>query len=328
MDIDIQNTILHIGESEWNTLTDNYINVSHSWYRTVEESNMRDMLYIVIREQKKLEAAAACHLCQEKILNQKLPLLKVIPFFSRSEYIPVLSKEIQEIAKEKAKGIFFSVDDKEKLTLLKKNIKGVVELPLGDNMYIDLPFNSFDDYLKSLQRKQRRSIRVTLKRVERLGVKTLVTHEISAWKAVAHQLQGYFCEQHHDYSSHLPQHFYEALEKNMGQNTEMMLFFKEDIPLAFCLPLYSPTTTYVKIGGADPHYREYQGYFLIYYESIRRAIDKGKKRIYFGPSTYEFKEKIGCRREQLLGLAKLENPLLNRALQLYVGVHRILEKTV
>ena len=91
--------------------------------------------------------------------------------------------------------------------------------------------------------------------------------------------------------------FYEELQANFKTGAELVFFFKEQIPLAFALSLNTPRMVQYKFVGIDPVYREYEAYFLIYYLGIRKAIERKQKKIYFGPSTYEFKEKIGCKRE-------------------------------
>ena len=51
MEMYITDTIRDINEEEWNTLIDtDYIEQSHAWYRAVEDSHMRTMYYIFVRE--------------------------------------------------------------------------------------------------------------------------------------------------------------------------------------------------------------------------------------------------------------------------------------
>ncbi|MBU7027331.1 MAG: GNAT family N-acetyltransferase [Theionarchaea archaeon] len=137
------------------------------------------------------------------------------------------------------------------------------------------------------------------------------------------RLQGYLCEKHKDYEWYLTDTFYESLEKNFKDKAELLMFFKDDIPLASILALNLPDVAHYRFAGADPHYKQYQGYFLIYYQGIKRALEKKQKKIYFGLTTYDFKEKIGCKRKPLFELVKMENPLLNTALRLYAAFSKI-----
>lgn len=320
MEYEITDTIRDADEAEWNSLAGtNHVEGSHGWYRTVEDSGMRKLQYVLVKDTK-LRAAAVCRLYTDQIYSMKIPLLDVKPFhFTTKKHIDTLLKGLKEIQrKENAKGLLFLFHEWDKLNATKKQIKGSTNFQIRENTYIDLDFNDFEDYLSSLKAKTRRSIRITLNKANRLAIKSVFTNEFSQWKEVAHRLQGYFCEQHNDYRQHLPERFYESLEKNLKDKAELMLFLREGTPLAFGLSLNSSKISQLKIGGADPHYRQYHAYFLIYYEGIRRAIEKGQKKVFFGPSTYEFKEKIGCKRKDVLGLVKLENPLLNLVLKSYM----------
>ncbi|MBU7016448.1 MAG: GNAT family N-acetyltransferase [Theionarchaea archaeon] len=326
MEVTISNTIQDVDEKEWELLvgTDR-VDGSHSWFRTVEESGYRDMRYALVRERKKLVAAACCRLYNEKLLI-RIPLLGVGPVYTKTdEETAMLLQGLEEIRKkENARGILFFFHDEEELNLIKNVMKGSTVFSMKENTYIDLNFTDFEDYLSSLNAVARRSIRSTVNKAHRQQIQPLFSHEFSTWKETAHRLQGYLCEEHQDYSSHLSEQFYEILEKNLKDAAELLILLKDDIALAFALAFNSSSISLYKFGGVDPEYRKYQGYFLIYYEGIRKAIERGQKRIYFGPSTYEFKEKIGCKREKTFGLVKMAHPLLNLMVKCVMTIYNIL----
>ena len=327
MDIHITDTIRDIDENEWQTLVGNdHPETLYCWYRTVEDSESRNVHYIFLRENGKVVAGACCFLFHERVFNVSFPLLEVrsplgasSAFISRTpEHAGMIVKALDKIRrKEKAIAQSIFCLKKDEFERIRKQVKGFVGLPMNDNTYIDLHFTDFEDYLDSLSAKARRSVRITLNKAQKLHVKPLFTNEFSQWKAVAHRLQKYICEQYNDYRWLLHEAFYDAAEKHLKENAEIILFSKDDIPLAFGLSIMSPTIVQYKFVGVDPHYRDYQAYFLIYYEGIRKALERKQKRIYFGLKSYAFKEKIGCIREELFVLAKMGNPLLNRALQVY-----------
>ncbi len=332
LEIKITNTITDIPEKEWTTLTSgSSVEQSYAWYKTVEDSSMFPMHYVFLKDET-LQAAACASIFNARIFNMDIPVLEVSSplglskaFFSETPHDTALLLDgLQHTCiKEKAKGISISELTKEELNLLRNYAKGFTDSEMPENTYIDLNFTDFDDYLSSLDEPAWRSARMTLNRARRWKIKTVFTEEFTKWKSVAHALQGHLCEEHKDYRWHLPEKFYEALEKNMKEKAELLLFFKDDTPLASAVALNSPDVAHYKFAGIDPKYRKYQAYFLIYYEGIKRAIEKKQKRIYFGITTYEFKDKIGCKREPLFGLVKMENPLLNLALKSYLAVFRI-----
>lgn len=330
MDIHTTDTICSIDEKEWNTFVGNdSVERSHNWYKTVEDSGMRHMQYVFAREGKKLKAAACCFLFNEKMylevpfLEVRSPLGTSLGFFSKSsEEAAILMKELQKIQeREKAKGILILDLKKEEYNSINSHAKGFTDFQMSENTYIDLDFNDFSDYLRSLSRKKRKGIRNTLNKArKRWKIKTVFTNEFSQWKEAAHKLQGFTCKQHNDYRWHLTDTFYQGLEKNLKDNAELLFFLKDDIPIVFALSLNSPTMSLCKFVGVDPAYRKYQAYFLMYYETIKRAIERNQERIYFGPSTHTLKEKIGCKREELFGLVKMRNPLVHLALKSYIAV--------
>jgi predicted N-acyltransferase len=330
MQTEISPTIRDVKEKEWEILTGtDYIEHSHGWFRTIEDSGSRDMRYVYVREDGKLRAAACSYVYEEEMYSIRMKFLDVRSFFfTTPEQADMLMKGLEKIrTKEKAKGIMFLfLKDKEYLKI-KNCVKGFTELLLKEDTYLDLNFTDFDDYLSFLSEDAWRSARMTLKRASKeWKIRTVFTNEFSEWKETTHRLQGYLCERHDAYRSHFPEQFYVALEKNMKDNAELMIFFKDDIFLAFGLPFYSSTICEHKLIGVDPKYRKYQAYFLFYYEGIRRAIERGQKRMYFGSTTYEFKERIGCKREKLHGLVKMENPFLNILVRLHSMGYKLLGK--
>ena len=328
MEMEITDTIQNVTENEWNALVGMDIERSHTWYRTVEDSGMRRMHYTFVREGNTLKAAACCFPYTEKryikipFLEVRCPLGTSMGFFSQtSEHADMLLKGLDQIQKkEKAKGVLIPDLKKDEFTSLRNQVRGFTEFPISDNTYLSLHFTDFEDYLGSLSAAARRSVQNTMNKANRSKIQPLFTHEFSPWKETAQRLQRYLCEEHHEYRTFLSEQFYDALEKRMKENAEMLLFLKEDIPIVFALSLNTRETSIYKFVGSDPAYKKYQAYFLVYYEGIRRAIEKKQKRIYFGPSTYEFKKKIGCTREELFGLVRMRNPLVNLALKSYVAV--------
>ncbi|MGC1120891.1 MAG: GNAT family N-acetyltransferase [Candidatus Methanofastidiosia archaeon] len=319
-EVSIHRTIRDFTEKEWNTVADSmFPERCHAWYRVVEDSRMRDMYYVALREKRTLTAALGCSPFVERQLGIGIPFLEVgSPLGTTSSFFPqtpehttFLLEGLEQILKqEKTRGILIFDLKQEEADFVRKYLKGFSPYREPERTYIDLTFSDFDDYLDSLDSSNRRSIRKTLNRAEkRWKIRHVLTSELSRWSHIAHRLQGYLCQAHRDFRMHLSEQFYEALEKNMKDSAELTVFLKDDIPLASGLVLNSQEAAVHKFPGVDPRYRQYQAYFLLYYEGIRTAIERKQKRIYFGTTTYGFKEKIGCGREPLLGFAKFKNPV-------------------
>jgi predicted N-acyltransferase len=286
----------------------------------------------VFVKDKKLAAAACCFPFREKLyiempfIEVRSPLGVSSTFFSQTpEHASLLVEGLEQIRKrERAKGIMLMELKKEEFTSIKKQVTGFMNFPMVDSTYLDLDYTDFDDYLSWLPAKARRSVRITLNKGKKFKVNPLFTNEFSQWKSTAHRLQGYTCKEHRGDRWHLTEEFYDALERNLKERAELLIIFKDDVPLACVLSLHSTTISQYKFPGVDPQYRGYHAYFLLYYEAIKKGIEKGQKRIYFGTTGYSFKEKIGCKRKEIFGFIKMGNPFLHLALQPYVAFSRIL----
>lgn len=331
MEIRHTKTINDILESQWRNLVgDCNVEQSYRWYQVVEESKMRNMRYCTLWEGKTLRAAVCCHVHIPEtfftipFLTAGSPLGLSSSFFSKSpEETILLMAGLDELSRDvKAKGFLLLDQTLDDLQRIKPQLKGFSHFSMLPNTFIDLNFADFEDYLNSLEGKARRSVRVTLNRGRRLKVETIVTNDFERWKETAHQLQEYTCKEHHTFISYLTEEFYSAAEHHLKENAELMLCLKEEIPLAFAFVLTTPDTVQYKFSGIDPRYRDHQAYFLLYYEGIRRAIQQKKKRIYFGTTSYDFKEKIGCRREDHYGMVKMTSPVINAGLRSFVALLR------
>ncbi len=332
MKMEITSTIQDANEKEWNALAGTDLpGKNYRWFKTIEESGMRDMSYVLIKESQKLVAAAACYTYPQNIYGIRTNIIKggcplgsARTFFCETaEHANLLLEGLTRIKNQNhARGIWVTDFRKNEFQTFQDYFHGYIPFLQFKPLYIDLKFDAFDDYLQSLRSSDRRSIKKTLNRAEkRWNIKEVVTTEFSTWKDVVYNLQRLTCEEHNDFRVLLNTEFYDALEKNFKDHAELRLFFKDDIPLAFGLVLNSSTISLHDYAGVTPKYKKYQAYFLLYYHGIKKAIERGQNRIYFGGTTRSFKKKIGCTAEPLLGFASAGNSLLNAALYPVLAVH-------
>jgi hypothetical protein len=325
MELQISHTI-HQTQKEWDSLVNpKSVEQSSSWITAVEDSGVLDMQYIFLRDNNTLTAGACCHEFT-RFKGIKIPFIEVgaplgswCSFFSfHTEHTGLLLTEIEQIRTQKrAWGTIIMDLREDEYSKYKEHFTGFYEFLMPDTTYMDLKFSDFDDYLDSLSSRSRRSIRNTLRKAEKWGITYVYTTELAHWGSTASTLQGYTYRQHGETGVHLPPLFYETLETTMKSNVELVLFFKGSTPLVCALVLNTPDMCEYTFPGIDPKYTKYQAYFLLYYYGIKRALQTNKKRIYFGPTAYSFKEKIGCTREKLFGFAKMKNPLLDVGLKSY-----------
>jgi predicted N-acyltransferase len=336
--IDIGKSITSIDREEWERLSGcDFVEQSYDWYRVIEESRLRDMHYVFVREPRHLQAAAYCTPANEQVFHIPIPLVEVHSplgltpaFFSQSSHhTRQLIEGIKRVAHDVgAWGMYILYLTEEEIReCYLGDQESFITFPLHINTYIDLPFSDFDDYLDSLPASARRSVRKTLHRAEeRWHIQTRATTNFVQWKYRVHELQKYVCDQYGSTRWLLPLSFYDALETHLKDRAELLLCMKDEILLACGISLNSPVISQHKFSGVHPDYRKYQAYFLLYYEGIRRAIERNQKRIYFGTSNYEFKKKIGCRRENRYGLILMNTALHNGVLKIFVTLRHLLTK--
>ncbi|MBU6996357.1 MAG: GNAT family N-acetyltransferase [Theionarchaea archaeon] len=338
MEVRILKSIQDIDQREWEYLVGTEdVERSYGWYRAVEESGMRELTYVTIQEGGALLAAACCSPIREPIFSTRVAFLEVrsplgvtSAFHSPSpEHTHQLLDTLLEIQRTtRTRGMLVLELTRDEFSWLGPQMKGFVGFPLADDTYLDLPYKDFDDYLASLDPTTRRSARITMNRAaKKWNLRTIFTNDFLKWKDTAHRLQRYTCQSHKDPRWLLTESFYEGLENHLKDRAELAICLKEDMPIACALWLNSGGTVHIKYPGIDPGYRECHAYFLLYYETIREALQRGQKRIYFGVSTYEFKERIGCKRQNAYGFAKVRNPLLHAAVYPCIFLYRILGKT-
>ena len=330
MDIITSHTIQDVTKAEWTAMvrSDN-IEQSYDWFRTVEHAGIQEMQYLFIREGGLLKAAACCFSMEEAFFSWKIPLLEIRSplspspaFFSTDAAHTLLLLDGLDGLRQAshASGFIIMGLNREQQTSMKSWPCRLSHFSMRENTYIDLPFSDFDSYLASLENGAWRSARMTLNRARRWKIKTVFTTELEQWATEANRLQQYTCEAHNDYQWLLPPEFYHSMEQNMKGAAELLLFFKDETLLASAVVLNTPTACYYRFPGIDPRYKKYQAYFLMYYEGIRKAIERNQSRVYFGLSGYSFKERIGCKKEELFGVSRMKNPLLDLGLKAYMAM--------
>jgi predicted N-acyltransferase len=332
MEMVVSKTIEDIEQREWTALTGtDAIEHSYDWLKAVESAGLRNMRYLFIRDKGSLTGAACSILLKERVGMINLPVLEVRSPFTASQGFfstdpgstRLLTEGLDDLRHEThALGYVIMDLTGDQYTVLREQMKGLSHFPMMENTYIDLQFSGFDDYLDSLEEYAWRSAKMTLNRARRWKIKTLFTRELTKWAGEAHRLQKYTCSEHNDYQWLLPERFYGSLEEHLGEQVELQLFFKEDILLASAVVLNTPTACYYRFPGIDPRYKKYHAYFLMYYEGIRKALERNQKRIYFGLTGYSFKERIGCKREELFGFAKMKHLFFDLGLKTYLSILR------
>lgn len=168
-----------------------------------------------------------------------------------------------------------------------------------DNV-IDLEsFDSFDDYLHSFHRTTRRAFQRDIRRTAEAGIEFRF---VADWSGMEDRLAHLYRQTYGKYGSSYfrqPPEFWRLAARQFGDSAEMIVAERAGEVVGFSLLLHNDrrgeTWTY-RIGRSEadgladvPYY-----FGLSFYGPIRRAIERGYRRIWLGPASYETKAVRGA----------------------------------
>jgi predicted N-acyltransferase len=191
---------------------------------------------------------------------------------------------------------------------------GFAKVPTPPTAVVDLPFDSFEDYLGAMRAQYRRRARQTIKRSAGLRVEHL-----SDFSALADEL-AYLWRLIFDRAQEIkreiltPEYFraVSALE-----NSSVLLTRRDDGSIAsFALLLADhPWLSFLQCGFDEPAGRAEGAYFRLLYEIIRVGIEGGFQQVELGLTTLQPKLDVGGVPVMLYAWVKHRNPVIQRLLQ-------------
>lgn len=184
-----------------------------------------------------------------------------------------------------------------------------------------LPFQSFDDYFKSLSAATRKDMRRKLRSESAIRIES--RHSIDD---VKERIQALYeaTEARSDLQfERLPIDYFTVVLARMPDRARCVLYWKNDDLLAFNLVLESPERMIDKFIGTGEHARRYNLYFLSWMENVRRCIAKGIPAYQSGQAGYAVKVRLGSRLLLNWNYFLHLNPLINTALRLVARIVRL-----
>ncbi len=176
---------------------------------------------------------------------------------------------------------------------------------------LDLEWATFDGYLGARSRKRREAIRREMRRCSERGL-TFHVEDAGALTSELASLQVNVQRKHgHEVTVEDVLRRYAEVTRVLGPWMRVGVLRRDDRPAAFCLYFDVGDTYYMRAFGVDDDLvdRTDFAYFnTVYYGPIRQAVAEGKKRIHFGPGSYETKVARGCRVELLLAFFRFSSP--------------------
>lgn len=165
---------------------------------------------------------------------------------------------------------------------------------------LDIPWETFDDYLLDLKRHgkhMRDNVKKEMNRLKRKGVDIRPITDPSAVGPRLLALLDLNSRRHNGVPFMFNRDFFATLQDCMGTMVEIYGAFRGDDLHGVSIQLSSRTEGHVAFVGVDHAAagNDHSYFNLFFYEPIGRAIAKGQKHLYFDRLMYPAKRRRGCR---------------------------------
>lgn len=370
----IFNSISGIDKKQWNAIVPkNKIFCSYDHIRAVEESEVNncEYRYIVFYKNSQIIGHACIYtITMELDLFLQGPLKKLIAVIRKYLYknflilkmvecgiptaigntiniteqlnpddaLAVINKEMAVFAKEKRTKILllrdFFTDDLEVMDyLLKERFKRLYSLP-GTSLLIR--WDSFDQYLKSLQHGYRKKIKKYLKAFSTSNIEIEILDDYShlsdllagLWKNVYDHAREFKREI-------LTPKYFTGMCLYLNMKAKIFLYKKDSKILGFQFLLEDDTILrplYIGMDYRNTDKDESKLYFNMLIYLIKYGIEKGKKEIEMGITTIIPKMELGCEQQVIFGymrhLSKIKSFFITKLFALFSPPPKDIKKNV
>lgn len=192
--------------------------------------------------------------------------------------------------------------------------KGYFQFCTQPNMIfsIDENWNSIDDYLAVLNTKYRTQYNRARKKAEGIEKRKLQLDEIKADRQRIHELYMTVAQNASFNTFHLPEDHFEVFKEELKDDFLFYGYFLDGNLVGFSTLIKNGTDmdTYF-LGYDDKVQKEKMLYLNMLYDMVAYAIKKGFRHVIFARSAMEIKSSVGAKAEEVYGIIKHTNPILN-----------------
>jgi predicted N-acyltransferase len=328
--VTIHNSIPPIPSHEWDDLVRHTMCCTSAWMNLFEHSLPTRVTpyYVTAYRNNQLIGGAVCYKTRRKFWKIRIPIIAFMCLFSEEkifikegeDYTTVLShlhNGIEEIAR-KEKVFMISapyLSHEAALEFFKKKRYALMKGALLTRL--DVEWKTFEDYLRSLSRKAKKSIRHTVNQGRRRGLILEHSHDFSDSDHLFTMYRANLERHNYEHTIPFTAELFQNFEKYVKDQVYILRCFYEGDLLGYWIYFFDGKSANMVLSAIDYTYpREYDAYFNICYDAVREMIDKGCSFIDFGATTYEVKRRIGCTMKGTMTAIKVMNPLLNRGVHL------------
>lgn len=238
-----------------------------------------------------------------------------------SEALGLLHKAIKELTHiYKKKGIrlnMLAVKDfntQELPDFKTAGYKGYYQFCTQPNMIFDIKesWNSIDDYLSDLNTKYRTQYNRARKKADGIEKRKLTAQDIKEQEQRIHDLYMTVAQNASFNTFHLPEDHFTIFKQQLQDDFLFYGYFMNEKLVGFSTLIRNgcDMDTYF-LGYDDKVQKEKMLYLNMLYDMVSYAIKKQFKHVIFARSAMEIKSSVGARAEQVFGIIKHTNPLIN-----------------
>ena len=244
-----------------------------------------------------------------------------LDFISKTEAIKLLeeSTKLIQIKITKPSLILFKDYEKEVSEIIKSNLpKDFNSFSVQPNMILKLLPNweNFDDYLQKFTTKYRTRAKSAQKKLGEIEKRELNLEDVKNNQEILHLLYFQVANEVEINTFMLQENHFYTLKKYLKDKFKIFAYFENDKILSFFTLFinHEDIDTYF-LGYTKTHQKNKQLYLNMLLDIVNFGISERKKNIIFGRTALEIKSTIGAKSQEIFGIVKHQNPLLNLILK-------------
>lgn len=242
--------------------------------------------------------------CDKLDIDQKLKFLNLsvdafAKFMNKNKGFKIKSILLKDFEKEEDSNV---------------HLPGYSKFTVDPSMYINVRWDSFDDYLAEIKSKYRVRYKRAVKKGSSLQVRSFDLEDIKAYKERMYEL---YKQISHNVSFNLfdlNSDYFIELKKELGDNISIKGVFSDDVLVAYYSLIYDDEHKEM-----DAHFLGYelssnhknQTYLNILYWILQDSIEKKVKKVNLSRTAMEIKSSVGAEGETLFLLTKHRNSFIN-----------------
>ncbi len=342
----IFNKVADIPQTDWERIYPDVFE-SYSFFKTLDECLLEqfEFIYIAIYEAEELVGVAPCFLMNYPLETTiqgffKTFILKLKKFFPHflelkalvcglpmgqgrmglakkpSAVFAIISTTLKSLAQ--ARGIsvvaFKDFDMSYDTWLDPLQDQGYFKFESLPSTEMDVRFESFDQYLKSLSRVSRDGLKRKLKKINKFPIQMEVVRRLSEDESDAvYILYRQTIDKHTDLSFEImPRNFFKIISDHMSKETRYFLWRLDGKIVAFALCFVSDECLVDYYLGLDYSIaNDYHIYFARFCDLVKWCIENKIPKYEMGNTGYEAKRRFGFKFIRIFGYVKHCNRFIN-----------------